>query len=129
MEDIHKILKEFSDKYEGEVGVKGHNIPKLLERAKKKRDQKKIIEYEKQIQINNRLKEISDKYTNKESLNENDCNTLKEGIENWNKELEFWMNKWYIKPFVSKNELFRQRCFVKKLQETEKEVCKIPKKE
>ncbi len=118
------IIKEFNEKYQGEVGEQGHNIQKRLKKAKEKNDIKLIQEYETDLRIAGNLNEISDQCPTQNTLTTDQCKKLSEGIDSWNKELEYWTSRWYIKPFVGKKSLDEQRTYVQKLLRFHEKSCK-----
>lgn len=128
MDEFSKKLHDFSIKYQEEVGEQGHNIPKLLAKAKKKNDLVKIKEYESSIRINDNLDKISKKYDQFQTLNSQECDQLQEGVNSWKNELEFWTNKWYIKPFISSRSHLKQHQYIDQVQQTQQSICKTTKK-
>lgn len=119
-----ELLNNFNERYQSEVDERGHNIPKRLEKAKKRQDKKKIKEHETSLRISKNLQRLTEKCHSETSLSKTECNQLSEGIESWNDELEYWTNKWYIKPFVSKKTKQREREFVQNLRNLNQKICK-----
>lgn len=122
-EEICEIVHEFNEKYQEEVGVDGHNVPKLLEKAYKKNDLDKIKEYETDLEIAKNLMDLDQKCTIKESFTKHDCSNFMRGIESWEYEYNFWTNKWYVKPFISQNKRQKSEEYIEKIKNTYKKVC------
>ena len=115
MENYCKEIDDLNKKYQMEIGTKGHNIPRLLEKAKKKNDSNKIKEYENDIRIAYNLGTLVNKCNTNEKLSNDDYNIFIEGIDSWNKEFQYWTGKWYIKPFISKKSFNKQRDYTHNL--------------
>ena len=124
MTDYTDLLRDFNVKYQEEVGEDGHNIPKLLAKAKKKRDTAKITEYETDLRIAENLNRLTTSYQPNQSLSSEQCDQFGEGIDSWNHELEYWTSRWYISPFVSAKSLKNQREYVQQLRNTHNGLCK-----
>lgn len=117
------IIHDFNTKYQGEVGSDGHNISRLLEKARKKNDLIKIKEYETDLRIATNLDDIDKKCINQNQYNKNQCENLMEGITSWEYEFNYWTNKWYIKPFVSKNKRKEGENYIQSLKDMHTKIC------
>jgi hypothetical protein len=122
-ENVCRVIREFNKKYQEEVGASGHNVPKLLEKARKKNDIAKIEEYETGLRIADNLMELDRACMTQRSYTKPQCEKFFEGIASWEHEYKFWTNKWYIKPFVSKKKRNESESYIRMLKDTHNRIC------